>query len=363
VFPGGTTLAANSYCVIYCNPLIAVSATNTGFALSGVGDDVYLFKAVADGGGLQDAVVFGNQVPDFSLGRSPNATGPFTLNVPTRGALNQAAGLASITNVKLNEWLATPITPPSWLELFNGAAQPVPLAGNYLTDQLSNKTKHLIPPLSFVGGSGNSRWLRYLADNDNGATPGHLNFSISPGELLGLFSGAGVQLDAVSVASLPAGVSQGRYPDGSSTIVSMPPTPAAMNASPAADTDLDGIPDVWEITFGLNPNDPSDAALDSDGDGRSNRAEYLAGTDPRSGSSVFAARVVPGPGAGQWSVRFIAVAGKTYSVLYKNSLTDATWTKLSDVPAQGATGEIGVVDSGAGGMVRRFYQVVTPQVP
>lgn len=363
VLPPGTTIAGNSYLIIYCNPAAPVSPTNTGFALSGVGDQVYLFNKVSDGGGLHDSVVFGFQVPDFSVAREPNGSGPFALSVPTRGALNQAAGLASIANVKLNEWFGAPSTPPSWFELFNGAAQPVPLSGNYLTDLLSNKTKFLIPPLSYIGGGGNARWLRYIADNDNTATPGHVNFSISPGEALGLFSGAGVQLDAVSVGSPADGLSQGRYPDGSATIVSMPPTPAAMNSVVATDTDGDGLPDSWEIAFGLNPNDPTDALLDADGDGRSNRSEYLAGTDPRNGSSIFAARVVPGPGAGQWSVRFIATAGKTYSVFYKNSLSNPTWTKLADVPASGTTGEVGVIDSGTSGAVQRFYQVVTPQAP
>jgi hypothetical protein len=363
VIPAGTMLAGNSYLVIHCNASAPVSPTNTGFALSGTGDQVYLFNSLDDGGGLHDSVAFGFQVPDFSLGREPNGSGPFVLGVPTRGALNQAAGLASISNVKLNEWLGSLTPSASWLELFNAAAQPVPLGGNYLTDLLSNKTKFLIPPLSYIGGNGNGRWLRYIADNDNGASAGHVNFSISPGEALGLFSGAGVQLDAVSVVSQPPGVSQGRFPDGSATIVSMPPTPSAMNSTTFSDTDGDGIPDYWETAFGLNPGSSLDAALDADGDGRNNRAEFLAGTDPRNGSSIFAARVAQGPGAGQWNIRFVATVGKTYSVFYKNSLNDTTWIKLSDVSAQGTTGEIGVVDSNVNGGGQRFYQVVTPQVP
>ena len=51
------------------------------------------------------------------------------------------------------------------------------------------------------------------------------------------------------------------------------------------DADGDGMPDAWEATFGLDPDDPSDAALDADADGLSNLQEYLAGTYPVSADS------------------------------------------------------------------------------
>jgi hypothetical protein len=47
------------------------------------------------------------------------------------------------------------------------------------------------------------------------------------------------------------------------------------------DTDGDGIPDDVEIREGLNPNDPSDALADFDGDGLNNRQEIELGTDIR----------------------------------------------------------------------------------
>ena len=49
----------------------------------------------------------------------------------------------------------------------------------------------------------------------------------------------------------------------------------------AGDADCDGIPDA----FDLDPNDPSDALLDPDGDGLNNAEEYALGTDPMKADS------------------------------------------------------------------------------
>ncbi|MBQ2628808.1 MAG: LamG domain-containing protein [Kiritimatiellae bacterium] len=47
------------------------------------------------------------------------------------------------------------------------------------------------------------------------------------------------------------------------------------------DYDGDGMPDEWELRFGLNPCNPADASLDSDGDGVSNADEFRIGCNPR----------------------------------------------------------------------------------
>jgi len=46
------------------------------------------------------------------------------------------------------------------------------------------------------------------------------------------------------------------------------------------DSDGDGMPDSWETSHGLNPNNPADASGDSDGDGISNLEEYYNNSDP-----------------------------------------------------------------------------------
>ncbi len=49
---------------------------------------------------------------------------------------------------------------------------------------------------------------------------------------------------------------------------------------PYKDSDNDGMPDAWEIKYKLNPNDPSDAVKDCNGDGYTNIEKYINGIDP-----------------------------------------------------------------------------------
>ena len=49
---------------------------------------------------------------------------------------------------------------------------------------------------------------------------------------------------------------------------------------PYQDSDKDGMPDKWEVKYGLNPNDASDANGDLSGDGYTNIEKYINGIDP-----------------------------------------------------------------------------------
>lgn len=48
----------------------------------------------------------------------------------------------------------------------------------------------------------------------------------------------------------------------------------------SADSDGDQIPDGWEMQYGFDPSNPSDAYADPDADGLVNLGEYLSGSDP-----------------------------------------------------------------------------------
>lgn len=52
-----------------------------------------------------------------------------------------------------------------------------------------------------------------------------------------------------------------------------------------SDLDGDGLPDAWEIQYGLDPENSGDSSADTDTDGLTNAEEYAAGTDPTQADS------------------------------------------------------------------------------
>jgi hypothetical protein len=124
------------------------------------------------------------------------------------------------------------------------------------------------------------------------------------------------------------------------------------------DIDGDGLPNSYEIQYGLDPNDGSDAVEDLDQDGVSNLHEYQSGTNPADPTSCLA--LTAGRTGGTVALSFTAMADRTYSVLYRSTVTSGSWSRLGDVPA-GATRTVTLTDAPA--MGQRFYLIVTPAVP
>jgi hypothetical protein len=136
-------------------------------------------------------------------------------------------------------------------------------------------------------------------------------------------------------------------------------TPGAVNSGQSAitDNDADGIPNTWEDANGLDKFNAADAQIDTDRDGQSNLAEYLAGTDPNNPASYFKTSVTPI--AGGYRIQFTAQSGRGYTIQYRDSLAAGTWLELTDIAPPGATQMITYDDLTAS--PQRFYRVITPQ--
>lgn len=70
------------------------------------------------------------------------------------------------------------------------------------------------------------------------------------------------------------------YKEGIITDISQVGGYPEYKGTPYKDSDGDGMPDAWELKYGLNPNDPSDAVKDMNGDGYTNIEKYINGIDP-----------------------------------------------------------------------------------
>ena len=231
VFPAGATIAAGGYLLVWCDSDTNTAGLHSGFKLDGGGDQILLLN----GSIIVDSLAFGPQAPDVSLGRIVNGSGGWQANTPTPGTANSAKTLGSVSNLRINEWMADLAYGDDWFEIYNPDTHVVALAGLYLSDTPSTPMITQIPPLSFIEGKG---FTRFWADGsaDSGS---HCNFKLSKsGESLVLTAANGATtIDTVTFSAQTTDVSQGRLPDGSITIVSFSSqtaSPGYMNWAPAS---------------------------------------------------------------------------------------------------------------------------------
>lgn len=231
-FPTGASVAAQGFLVLECDGNAPAStmletAMNLGRGLNGEGGGVYLWNSA---GQIVHSFAYGAQIPDRSVGLVDRQRR--LLATPTAGAYNSpAASLGNPNALRLNEWMSRPWTGEDWFELYNTTNQPVELSGLSLSDDPSaaQTNKFRVPLLSFIDASG---WLKWIADGQDPAPPGHVNFKLGfEGGSLRIYGTNGTNIDAMDYPGQRQGISSGRLPDGSTNLTEFPgtSTPGAPN--------------------------------------------------------------------------------------------------------------------------------------
>ena len=146
-------------------------------------------------------------------------------------------------------------------------------------------------------------------------------------------------------------------------------SPVSTNDVSSNSVSLTGLTSGNSYTFtvtALNPNDSSKTSAvsaasgsvvslnptgDDDGDGMSNAAELVAGTDPKNNQQNFVASATR-PSSNSVNITWTPVAGRTYRVEAATSLTSPTWVPLATGQTSGSYTETSVNGTA------RFYRVV-----
>ncbi|HEY0550948.1 MAG TPA: immunoglobulin domain-containing protein [Verrucomicrobiae bacterium] len=194
------------------------------------------------------------------------------------------------------------------------------------------------PPLSY-------RWIR-----NGGALPG-VTTSVPVLVITNVQSSGTLRL-TVTNAALPSGVFSPGPSAGNNVLLTMRP-----------DFDGDGISDYWETNYFGNvntTNNASNALEDSDGDGMSNRDEYIAGTNPTNALSVLKI-VLTATNANV--LQFVAQSNISYSAQWRTNLSLVLWNNLTSITAQPLVRTVQVNTAIAPPASEKFYRVVTPLVP
>jgi hypothetical protein len=341
----------------------------------------------------------------------PSSRQLFYLTTP--GTTNSA--YVPPVTVVINEWMAdntsTLLDPADndaedWIELYNLGRAKAELGGFYLSTSLTNTTKFRMPEgYSIAPGSYLLVWADNEQDQNSTNCPDlHTNFKLSKnGEAIGLFTPQGGLVDYASFGPQDADVSQGRYPDGGSSITTLTaPTPRSANflevpnrppeISPIQEavryegewlvfqveaTDPDGPSQALDFT--LAAGSPLNASIHPrtglfswrptpDQAGTTHLITVQVtddGTPPLSTTRSFSVQVLPPPritaiqpdSTQRFRLTVGTYPGRKYRLEYKHDLLEAQWTKLTEVQATGDS--LTLLDETA--VDQRFYRLIVVQ--
>jgi Tol biopolymer transport system component len=121
------------------------------------------------------------------------------------------------------------------------------------------------------------------------------------------------------------------------------------------DSEPDGMDDDWEMAYFGTLLRPGTG--DFDGDGASDLSEFLAGTDPTNGNSIFRVLTVTPAGGGTKTLFWSGNPTRSYRAEFKDDFNTPAWTALTGAISWNGT-TASITDPTANSATNRFYRVL-----
>ncbi|MAJ50369.1 MAG: hypothetical protein CMB82_01990 [Flammeovirgaceae bacterium] len=138
----------------------------------------------------------------------------------------------SASQLRINEFMASNLSgiedpelgqTSDWIELYNSGTTPLNLSGYYLTDNLNQPDKWLLPVGTMIEAEG---YLLFWADGE--AVADHTNFKLSAGgESIGIYTPELIVIDSITYPKQRSDISYGRHYE--EWVFFESPTPGAQN--------------------------------------------------------------------------------------------------------------------------------------
>jgi hypothetical protein len=401
--PTGTNLVAGGFAIF------TATQFNTGlnaFALSSLGDEVYLFAADVSSNltGYVSAATFGANANGVSLGRYVNSAGEVdfvALSTRTFGVTNSrpVVGPVGISEIMFYPPLlgTNENYEAEFIELQNFTATNVPLydlAFPTNTWRLRNAVEYDLPqnitlpvesrllivgfdPATNATKTANFRALYNVSNAvpifgpwtgrlSNEGEAIELKLPDPPQPLDGFVPY--VQVEKISYrpqapwpnGALGTGQSLQRatllaYGNDPANWFAASPTAGTLSPQTSQDVDGDGVPDLWEWQTASDPF-LADSQLDPDQDGFTNFDEWIAGTNPNDAASALKFSAILG-GNQQVTLQFTAMAQRTYRIVAASAVAAELWFDVANIPVA-PTNRVIFINQPVGDPT--FFRLVTP---
>lgn len=228
--PGGVTIEAESYLIVWADDEAEEGNLHATFKLSQDGETVVLSGPLTE---VIDSISYGQIGPDTAFARVPNGSGPFIKQAPTFGITNDP--LATVYHISINEFVADNENGATdengelgdWIELYNYGIESVDLSGWSISDKDDEPDQWQFPAGTIIEPDS---YLIVWADDETEQGPLHANFKLSDeGEHIVLSDAFLNIVDSITFGVQYVDTAFARVPNGTGAFIHQLPTFGSTN--------------------------------------------------------------------------------------------------------------------------------------